>query len=286
MATRVGISGWRYEPWRGVFYPSDLTQTKELYYASRQVSSIEINGSFYSLQTPKSYKNWFQQTPDDFVFSAKAPQYVTHIRRLHDVEKPIANFFASGILHLQQKLGPILWQFPPSFLFKDELLEPFFKMLPRTFAEAVTLTGSADRVEPDYPASARKSSQPIRHAIEIRHHSFENPDFIEMLHQYKVALVFADTANRWPYMEDITSDFLYLRLHGDEEIYRSGYDDATLNWWADRIRLWQKGEMPSDTLRMVEKNIPRQARDIFVYFDNDVKVRAPFDAIQLNKKIS
>lgn len=286
METRIGISGWRYEPWRSVFYPPKLPQAKELWFASRKVTSIEINGSFYSLQSPESYKKWAESTPEDFVFSVKGPRYVTHIRRLKNVESPLANFFGSGVLHLGEKLGPFLWQFPPLFLFREELFEDFFKLLPRTVGEAVELTSKADRVEPDYPQSAPSSDAPLRHAIEVRHESFLNPDFISLLRRHNIALVFADTAGRWPYMEDLTSDFLYIRLHGEEEIYASGYDDASLEFWAERIRLWRSGRQPKDALTMSDEAPARTPRDVFVYFDNDVKVHAPFNAISLLEKLT
>lgn len=278
METRIGISGWRYVPWRQVFYPPKLAQRRELEYASRQVNSIEINGSFYSLQDPESYRQWHADTPDDFLFSVKGPRYITHIRRLRDVELPLANFFASGVLHLEQKLGPILWQFSPSFLFREELLEEFFNLLPRTVGEAVALSAKADRVEPSFPPAAARSGRRVRHAIEIRHPSFENPDFILLLRRHDVALVFADTAGTWPYMEDLTSDFVYLRLHGEEELYASGYDARAISFWAERLRVWQKGGQPSDALTMSDDAPVKTKRDAFVYFDNDIKVYAPFDA--------
>lgn len=285
MELRIGISGWVYPPWRKVFYPKDLPQKKELFYASRQVSSIEINGSFYNYQKPESYQRWFSETPDDFIFSLKGPQYITHVRRLKDVEMPLANFFASGVLYLEHKLGAFLWQFPPNFVFDEERLENFFKLLPRTFSEAAKLASTSDRFQTEYPTAIRDSQRPLRHSIEVRHHSFENPDFIELLRKYNIALVFADTAGKWPYMEDVTSDFLYLRLHGDEELYKSGYDDATLNWWADRVKTWSSGKLPSDSLNLVDSQIPQKERDIFIYFDNDLKVRAPEDAQTLMKKL-
>lgn len=278
METRIGISGWRYPPWRGEFYPKDLVQKDELSFASRQVNSIEINGSFYATQSPTSYKSWFKATPEDFCFSVKGPRYITHIRRLKEVRLPLANFFASGVLHLQHKLGPFLWQFPPSFRFDEERIEEFFKMLPRNFQEASQLALEADRVAPDFPQEASHSKQRIRHAMEVRHHSFEHPDFIKLLRKYNIALVLADTAGRWPYMEDITSDFMYLRLHGDEELYASGYDEPTLNWWADRVKLWRAGKEPQDALDISEESYQKMKRDIFIYFDNDVKIRAPSDA--------
>lgn len=278
MNTRIGISGWVYPPWRGIFYPADLNQKKELHYASRQVQSIEINGTFYSSQWPNSFKHWYSETPEDFCFSVKGPRYITHIRRLKEVEIPLANFFATGVLYLDEKLEVFLWQFPPNFLFDEERLENFFKMLPRTFKEAARFSKKADRHPIEYPKHIASATRPLRHAIEIRHHSFENPDFIKLLRKYDIALVFADTAGTWPYMEDVTSDFLYLRLHGPEELYKSGYDDPTLRWWADRISTWTEGRQPKDALTMVDEKPEVKKRKAYIYFDNDIKVRAPFDA--------
>lgn len=283
MEIRIGISGWRYAPWRTIFYPEGLKQKNELRYASRQVNSIEINGSFYSLQTPKSFQHWHDETPDDFLFSVKGPRYITHIKRLNDVEAPVGNFFGSGVLHLKNKLGPFLWQFPPSFSFREDLLESFLKMLPRTGAEALELSHKADRVEPSFPDDKAFLRRPLRHAIEIRNYSFENPRFIDLLKKYKVALVFADTAGKWPYIEEVTADFLYLRLHGEEELYSSGYGEASLKWWAQRIVKWSLGSAPKNSFTISEGPPPPGFKDIYVYFDNDIKVHAPFDAMALNK---
>jgi uncharacterized protein YecE (DUF72 family) len=283
MSIRIGISGWRYPPWRQVFFPKGLIQKDELHFASRQVNSIEINGTFYATQTPKSYKHWYEQTPDDFVFSVKGPQYITHIRRLKDIKSPLANFYASGVLHLQEKLGPMLWQFPPNFIFHEDRLKEFFELLPHDMKSAVKLANDADRLIPDFPGKAVKSNQRLRHAIEIRNHSFENPFFIELLRKYDVALVFADTAGRWPYLEDITSDFIYLRLHGDEELYTSGYGDAMLSWWGARVKAWHAGQEPQNSFALLDEKPKSLPRDIYVYFDNDAKVHAPFDAQKLMK---
>ena len=281
MSIRVGISGWRFPPWRQVFYPKGLIQKDELHFASRQVNSIEINGSFYATQSPQSYKKWYAETPDDFVFSVKGPRYITHIRRLKDIKLPLANFYASGVLHLQEKLGPMLWQFPPNFIFHEDRLEEFFKLLPRDFKSAVKLAQQSDRYEPDYPESAVRSNLKLRHSIEIRNHSFENPFFIQLLKKYNVALVFADTAGRWPYMEDVTSDFVYLRLHGDEELYTSGYGDEMLKWWSERVKAWSTGKKPEHSFELIEQSPNKKDTDVYVYFDNDVKVHAPFDAQKL-----
>jgi uncharacterized protein YecE (DUF72 family) len=282
METRIGISGWRYKPWRGVFYPKGLLQKDELSFASRQMNSIEINGTFYAQQNPKSFTEWYLETPDDFIFSVKCPRFITHMKKLRNVEAPLGNFFGSGVFYLQEKLGPFLWQLPPMFTFRDDVLENFFRLLPRTFGEAIEISQWADRVIPDFPRNFNLHTE-LRHAIEVRHDSFENPDFIELLREHNISLVIADTAGRWPYMEDITSDFLYIRLHGGEEIYSSGYGEESLQWWAERIMQWQKGETPKDTLTMSEKIAPPRPRDVYVYFDNDIKVRAPYDARRLSE---
>jgi uncharacterized protein YecE (DUF72 family) len=287
MATiRIGISGWRYEPWRGVFYPKGLAQRRELEFASRAFGSIELNGSFYSLQTPRSYATWYQETPEDFVFSVKGPRYLTHIRKLNQIEVPLANFLASGIFNLREKLGPLLWQFPPMFRYDEERFERFFSLLPRDTNEALAL---ARRREARMHGRARLAidrNRPLLHAVEIRHPSFATPSFITMLRRHGVALVVADTAGKWPYLEDVTADFMYLRLHGDKKLYASGYGDAALDRWKGRILQWSAGSEPPDASRASQtKARPSKARDVYVYFDNDVKVRAPFDADRLMQKL-
>lgn len=278
---RIGISGWRYAPWRGVFYPKKMAQRLELHYASRALASIEINGSFYSLQRPESYQAWYADTPEGFVFSVKGNRYITHIRRLKDTRHLLANFFASGVLHLREKLGPFLWQLPPSLVYDGERLEAFFRLLPRTFVQAARLAAAADRVEPNLPDPLPRRR--LRHALEVRHHSFEVPEFAR---RHDVAIVFADTAGKWPYIEDLTSDFVYARLHGEEELYKSGYDDASLRWWARRIKTWQRGCQVKDAATLSRARDRRPKRDIYVYFDNDVKVRAPFDAARLYRMLT
>jgi uncharacterized protein YecE (DUF72 family) len=263
---RIGISGWRYEPWRGTFYPKDLPQKRELEFASRQFNSIELNGSFYSLQSPASWKKWYDETPDNFVFSIKGGRFITHIRRLKDVKVPLANFFAQGLLRLNEKLGPILWQFPPNFSLDLERFETFFKLLPRDTKAAATLAKSSDpRMKKKGDWTIDKNRK-LRYAVEIRHESFHTPAFVKVLRKYKIALVIADTAGKWPFMEDLTADFVYGRLHGDEKIYVSGYTPKALDHWAEKARVWGK-------------------RDAYIYFDNDVKVRSPFDAMSLAQRV-
>ena len=275
---RIGISGWRYAPWRGVFYPPKLAHRRELAFASTAFPSIEINGTFYSLQRPNNFNTWAAETPDDFVFSVKGPRFITHIKRLKNVRAPLANFLASGLLRLGPKLGPILWQFPPNFQFRPELFEDFLKMLPRDTEAAARLARRHD-----YRVTGRASMKidavrPLRHAIEIRHPSFVVPEFIDLLRAQNVALVCADTV-AWPRLMDLTSDFVYGRLHGSEELYVSGYDDASLDDWAVRVDAWARGTEPPGAERASTKppaTLP--ARDVYLYFDNDAKVRAPFDA--------
>lgn len=278
----IGISGWRYPPWRGVFYPEKWPQKRELDYASQQVSSIEINGSFYSLQRPSSYRAWYEATPEGFIFSVKGGRYITHLRRLKDVRTPLANFFASGLLGLREKLGPILWQLPPSLPYDRETLETFLRLLPQDTQAAARLARRHDDKVTGHASMKTDALRPLRHALEVRHESFQNPDFIAQLRDHKVALVVADTAGKWPFMEDLTSDFVYLRLHGDEELYVSGYTAPALKEWARKIRGWSQGKNPART-RLVAAKAPASpsGRDVFVYFDNDVKVHAPFDAMSL-----
>lgn len=281
----IGISGWRYPPWRGVFYPPKLTQARELEYASRALPSIEINGSFYALQRPESYAAWYEATPSGFVFSVKGNRYITHILRLKDIEKPLANVFASGVFNLREKLGPFLWQFPPSFRFDPERIERFFKLLPHNTDQALKLARRRDANMKGRSRLAIDQNRPLRHAMEIRHSSFIDPAFVALLRQYNVALVVADTAGKWPYCEDVTSDFLYLRLHGDKELYASGYSDAALDRWAERIRAWSAGGEPDDAQRIAGKSVALKSRDVYCYFDNDIKVKAPFDARRLIEKL-
>ena len=283
---RIGISGWTYKPWRGVFYPEDLKQKRELEYASNTFNSIEINGTFYSLQRPTSFERWAAETPDDFVFSVKAPRFITHMRRLKDVDAPVSNFLASGIFNLGAKLGPILWQLPPNFQFKPEILEGFFKLLPHDTEEAAAVARRHDKWMSGRAALEPGAKRPMRHAMEIRHASFATPEFINLLRKYDVALVCADTVE-WPRLMDLTSDFMYCRLHGSEVLYASGYDDASLDQWSTRVHAWVRGKEPEDAERVIkEKGPKRAARDVFVYFDNDAKVRAPFDAKSLTARMN
>ncbi|MDP9895906.1 uncharacterized protein YecE (DUF72 family) [Variovorax boronicumulans] len=282
---RIGISGWRYAPWRKRFYPPGLVQRNELAFASRMLSTIEINGSFYSLQRPESYRTWHDETPDDFVFAVKGPRYITHMLQLNDVRTPLANFFASGVLALEKKLGPVLWQLPPRMRYDAERLERFLSLLPHDAKSAVALAREHDdRMKGRSLLKAPRGLR-IRHAVEVRNRSFIDPAFIATLRRHGVALVVADTAGRWPLLEDLTADFVYLRLHGDEELYASGYGDAALDRWAARIDAWRRGRQVPDAKLASTTAARRGKRDVFCYFDNDVKVHAPYDAAHLAMRL-
>lgn len=282
---RIGISGWRYAPWRGVFYPSKLAHKKELAFAASIFPTIEINGTFYSLQRPNNFEDWARETPDSFIFAVKGSRFITHMKRLKDIKVPLANFFASGLLRLGPKLGPILWQFPPNFQFNPQKLEAFFKLLPRDTAAASALARRHDERVTGRASMKIDANRPIRHAMEIRHPSFVTPAFVEMLRAYDIALVCADTVD-WPRLMDLTSDFMYCRLHGSEVLYVSGYDDRSLDQWAARVAAWVRGGDALDAERVINEDGPKlQARDVYVFFDNDAKVKAPFDAMNLIRRV-
>jgi uncharacterized protein YecE (DUF72 family) len=267
---RVGISGWTYAGWRGDFYPTGLVQRLELAYAAERLTSIEINGSFYSLQRPTSYASWRDQTPDDFVFAVKGGRFITHLKKLAGVETALANFFASGVLALGPKLGPFLWQLPENLHFDAERLESFFAQLPRTTSEAAALAKLHDaKVREDRALTTADAERPLRHALEFRSDSFCTQQAYDLLRRNDVACVVADTAGRWPKAEEVTSDFMYVRLHGDKELYASGYTDEALDDWARRCRSWAAA-----------------GQDVYVYFDNDAKGFAPHDAVSLLRKVT
>jgi uncharacterized protein YecE (DUF72 family) len=246
---RIGISGWTYSGWRGTFYPSKLPHAQELPYASRKVNSIEVNGTFYALQSPETYEKWYASVPDDFIFSIKASRFITHVRRLNNIDEPLARFFKSGVLGLDEKLGPILWQFPPNMKYDKNRFGRFLDLLAK---------------------HSRTGKKVLRHAIEVRNESFRNPQFIAQLKDHRAALVMSHSSDAWPYFEEKTADFAYARLHGEGKLYSGGYGNRALNDWAKKIRKW---------------SCPQKPRDFFLYFDNDVKVRAPFDAMDLSSRL-
>jgi uncharacterized protein YecE (DUF72 family) len=263
---RVGISGWRYAGWRGKFYPQGLVQRRELEYAAERMNSVEVNGSFYSLQRPSSWRTWSAAVPDDFAFAVKGPRFITHMKKLTDPQVPLANFFATGLLSLGHQLGPVLWQLPPNLGFHPLRLAAFFDSLPRTTTQAAAL--AKELHEPDRlaegPDTSTSDERELRHVLEVRHDSFRTPDFCELLRAHNIGMVISDSAGTWPMFDEVTADLVYVRLHGDVELYASGYSDDALARWADKIRGWDAAGL-----------------DVFVYFDNDIRVHAPFDAITL-----
>jgi uncharacterized protein YecE (DUF72 family) len=270
VTVRIGISGWTYPRWRGTFYPQGLPQRQELRYAAERMNSVEINGSFYSLQRRSSFEAWAASVPDDFVFAVKGGRFITHMKKLSGIETPLANFLASGVLALDQKLGPILWQLPPNLGFNADRMDAFLAQLPRSAGSAAEIAAHHDQRVPDDRAltKAVHSRYRLRHAIEPRHESFRTSEFYGLLRRYKMALVISDNPGKWPIFTEITTDLMYVRLHGHDQLYTSGYSDRELDEWAAKIRSWTE-----------------RGCDVYVYFDNDAKVHAPFDAMSLMERL-
>ncbi|MFY0407260.1 DUF72 domain-containing protein [Solicola sp. PLA-1-18] len=265
---RIGISGWTYAPWRGTFYPAGLVHRRELAYAAERLGSIEVNGSFYALQKPSSYARWRSEVLEHSVLALKGPRFVTHMKRLKDARVPVANFLASGPLALGPHLGPLLWQLPATLAFDESSVAEFLRMLPRTTGDAARLAAEHDdRIPDDQALTVAEDDRPLRHAVEPRHPSWAEPAVVELFRREGVALVMADTAGTWPEIREVTSDFVYLRLHGDDELYVSGYTDEALDVWAQRLLGWRDAGL-----------------DVYCYFDNDTKVRSPFDAMALMER--
>jgi uncharacterized protein YecE (DUF72 family) len=265
---RVGVSGWRYREWRGRFYPRGLAQRRELEYVAGLMNSVELNGSFYALQRPASYQHWAASVPDDFLFAVKGGRYITHLKRLVGVDAALANFFASGLLALGPKLGPVLWQLPPGLRFDEASLDAFLARLPRTTYAAAELAKGHDARLEGRTFTTPDAERLVRHVLEVRDESFRDPAFLRLLEERGVGLVVADTAGRWPLLLDVTTDLVYVRLHGDTELYRSQYGEAALDTWAERVRGWRDAGL-----------------DVCVYFDNDVDAHAPFDALGLARRL-
>ncbi|MEZ5185034.1 MAG: DUF72 domain-containing protein [Candidatus Nanopelagicales bacterium] len=257
---RIGVSGWKYPNWRGDFYPAELRQNDELPYVAQRLNSAEINGSFYSLQKPEHYSAWHDATPPGFCFAVKGGRFITHLKKLTDPGPGLANFFASGPLALADKLGPFLWQLPESLHFDEGRLRGFLRRLPHTAAEAATQAQECDRrivKHPHTPALTMK----LRHALELRHESYRG--CADLLREYGVAMVVADTGGRFPAFDEVTADFVYVRLHGPHQLYHGSYQPH-INRWADRVKQWTD-----------------RGLDVYVYFDNDADGAAPFDAMAL-----
>lgn len=267
--TFVGISGYDYKGWRGRFYPPDLAARRWLEYASRRFDSIELNGTFYSLKSPAVFERWASEVPDEpFVFAIKGGRFITHNLKLRNAEASLGNFFASGVLLLGEKTGPFLWQLPGTYGFEADRLDGFMRQLPRDSRDGEAVARQHDHRLRRGAWVDRVGDVGYRHAFEVRHPSYFCDEFFDLLRAHRCAFVVADTAGKFPYAEEVTSDFVYVRLHGSQELYASGYTDAELDAWAGKIDAWR-----------------RRGRDVYVYFDNDAKVHAPFDALRLRERL-
>ncbi|MEP6631033.1 MAG: DUF72 domain-containing protein [Lapillicoccus sp.] len=265
----MGISGWTYPRWRGDFYPKGLAHRLELSYAAARMTSVEVNGSFYSLQRPASYRTWVEQTPEDFEIAVKGSRYITHMKQLRDVDVALANFFASGVLALGAKLGPVLWQLPPTLAFDPQRMADFFDRLPRSTTDAAGLAhGHDDKVKEGRILVDAVDERPVRHVLEARHPSFDSGEAAELLRANDIGTVWADAAGKFPVIDADTSEVRYVRLHGHTELYASGYTAPELDAWAERCRAWRD-----------------QGRDVYVYFDNDARGHAPWDAMGLEERV-
>lgn len=262
----IGISGYDYAGWRDVFYPPDVPRRGWLTFASRVFNSIELNGTFYSLKSPAVFARWAAEAPNDFVFAVKGGRFITHNLKLRNCERAMGNFFASGVLALGEKTGPFLWQLPASYRFDAERMDSFMRSLPRTSREAEAVALQHDHRLRRGALVEATADVPYRHAFEVRDPSYFHDEFYDILRVHDCAFVIADTAGKYAYAEQITADFVYVRLHGSSALYASDYTDEELADWARKIRGWTAG--------------PR-GRDVYVYFDNDAKVHAPYNAMQL-----
>jgi len=258
---RVGIGGWVFKPWRGTFYPKGLQQARELEHASRALTTIEINGTFYGSQKPASFQRWAAETPDDFVFSLKGPRFTTHRGVLAEAGPSIERFFSSGVLELKSKLGPTLWQLPPTKSFGPEDFAAFLALLPQSL-----------------------DGRPIRHAVEVRHPSFCVPEFVALMRKFSVAIVLVDSQAH-PMIADVTSNFVYLRLQRTQEEIDTGYPAEAVATWAKRARAWAEGGAPSDLSTLAAPAGAKPKRDVFVYMISGAKVRAPAAAQALLMKL-
>jgi uncharacterized protein YecE (DUF72 family) len=257
----VGIGGWTFAPWRGVFYPKGLPHAQELAYAASHLTSIEINGTFYRTQTPATFRKWASEVPDGFVFSVKAPRFATHRRELKDAGDSIAHFLNSGVLELGDRLGPLLWQFPPFKKFDAADFGGFLALLPNEF-----------------------QGRALRHVVEVRHASFCVPEFVRLLRQFETAVVFSEHET-YPAIPDVTADFLYLRLQKADDTIETGYEPAAIADWAARIGTWIDGSTPADLPYVEMEKYKTRPRDVFVYFIHEGKVRAPAAAMALIERL-
>lgn len=254
---RIGVGGWTYAPWRGPFYPDRHPQKRELEYSSRQLTSIEVNGTYYGSQKPESFAKWREETPDDFVFAVKGPRFATNRKVLGDAGESIERFFASGVLELGDKLGPINWQFMATKKFDAADFEAFLKLLP-----------------------AEMKGQTIRHAVEVRHESFRAPAFLDLLKKHGVAAVIAADGH-FPQIADPTADFVYARIMGTSEEEALGYSDTDLDLWATRAKAWAAGKAPEDLDYVAAAKARQSPRDVFLYVISGHKAKNPAAAMAL-----
>jgi uncharacterized protein YecE (DUF72 family) len=264
----VGISGYDYPGWKGRFYPEEVPRRAWLAYAVRRFSSIELNGTFYSLKAPAHFERWAAASPPGFVYAVKGSRFITHNLKLRRAEGALANFYASGILALGRKTGPFLWQLPDSYGFDPERIETFLRLLPATSGEAAALARGHDQRLRHGALTRATVAVRYRHAFEVRHPSYFVPEFYDLLRRHHAAFVIADTAGKWSYAEEVTARFVYVRLHGSRQLYTSGYTGEELDAWAARVACWTA-----------------EGRDVHVYFDNDARAHAPHDAMALLRRL-
>ena len=282
---RVGVSGWSYDEWQGVFYSDDLPDDRRLRHAASVFDTIEVNGTFYSLTDPRSCRRWRQSAPAGFKFSVKGSRYITHMRRLRDVRTGLANFFASGVLELGDMLGPVLWQLPADLTFDADLLDSFLGMLPRDTSAAAELARKHDE-RARVVSYGGHDKHRLRHVLEFRHDSFMHPGTATIARRHGVALC-TSQSREWPLVEEITAGFVYVRLHGPAELYASAYSSDELEHWASRITTWHAGGIPSGSTRISSKFPPRRTeRDVYVYFDNTASGHAPRQALVLREMVT
>jgi uncharacterized protein YecE (DUF72 family) len=266
---RVGISGYDYPRWKGQFYPPDLPRSRWLAYAAERFDAIELNGTFYSLKTPAVFRKWANAVPGDFVLAVKGSRFITHNLKLRHADQALANFLASGVLALGRKTGPFLWQLPATYRFDADRIDGFLGLLPEDSLAAADLARNHDGRVRGEPLAEASEVVRFRHALEVRHPSYFHPEFYEILRSRRCAFVIADSAGTFPSAEEVTADFVYVRLHGSESLYASGYRDEELAGWAERIGRWMDGGV----------------RETFVFFDNDANGHAPFDAMRLAARL-
>jgi uncharacterized protein YecE (DUF72 family) len=257
----VGIGGWTYEPWRGAFYPKGLPHARELRYAAEHLTSIEVNGTFYSTQSPKTFRKWASEVPSEFVFSLKGPRYAVNRRVLREAGDSIKRFLESGITELGAHLGPLLWQFAPTKKFDEADFSGFLELLPKTY-----------------------DGRALRHVVEPRHDSFKTPAFIALARKFGVAVCYAEH-DTYAEIADITADFVYARLQKGDEKLKAGYPPKALDQWAERAQTWAQGGEPNDLPKVDKTSAAKQPRDVFLYFIHEAKLRAPAAAMALIERL-